>query len=359
MSEKAIEGEWIGSPSKALQKDIAKVNREYELSTDDNKTAAERKMSKCNHAIKCGQGLLKIKQEVGHGSSAANKDVENGGWKGLFSNENLGLKGGENLRFSFEIEQARLYMRTAKQPKLTRHIVRSGSAENFNLDATIKAISAASPELLERYDDKKKAEKEAEREADLARQAEEIAAGKLNTPPGPFGIIVVDPPWPYTEHGSNPLDTHGHRAANPYPEMSLDEIRADGLIEVAGKADDDCVLWLWTTHKFMRHSFELLDAWGFEDKAILTWVKNKMGLGNWLRSKSEFCIMAIKGKPTIALTNQTTVLNGKAREHSRKPDEFYVLVESLCLNESKKYDRFARELRDDWECSGNDPQKFQ
>jgi len=166
-------------------------------------------------------------------------------------------------------------------------------------------------------------------------------------PPGKFAVIVVDPPWPY----GTSYDQEGRRAASPYPEMSLEEIAGIPL-----PAGDDCMLWLWTTHAFMRHAFGLLDQWEFQEKAILTWVKDRMGLGQWLRSQSEFCIMAVKGKPQITLTSQTTVVAGKLREHSRKPDEFYALVESLCPG--RKLDYFSREKREGWAQVGNEPNKF-
>jgi len=182
--------------------------------------------------------------------------------------------------------------------------------------------------------------------ADLQKQAEEISQLKNNFDKK-YHVIVLDPPWGYgTEY-----DPNGRRSANPYPEMSLEEIKNIDI-----PANNDCVLWLWTTHKFMRHSFDLLDAWGFEDKAILTWVKDRMGLGSWLRSQSEFCIMAVKGKPIINLTNQTTIINGKLREHSRKPDEFYEMVDSLCTG--LKIDYFSREQREGWDTYGNDDEKF-
>jgi N6-adenosine-specific RNA methylase IME4 len=182
--------------------------------------------------------------------------------------------------------------------------------------------------------------------ADLQKQAEEISQLKNNFDKK-YHVIVLDPPWGYgTEY-----DPNGRRSANPYPEMSLEEIKKIDI-----PANEDCVLWLWTTHKFMRHSFDLLDAWGFEDKAILTWVKDRMGLGSWLRSQSEFCIMAVKGKPLINLTNQTTIINGKLREHSRKPDEFYEMVDSLCTG--LKIDYFSREQREGWDTYGNDDEKF-
>jgi len=185
------------------------------------------------------------------------------------------------------------------------------------------------------------------RKEKIEQQKEEIKNGGGSLPQGVFEVIVIDPPWGYgTEY-----DPNGRRAANPYPEMSLEQIAA-----LAIPSADDCILWLWTTHKFMRNSFALLDAWGFRDVMIVTWVKDRMGLGTWLRSKSEFCIMAVKGKPTIELTNQTTVIYGKLREHSRKPDEFYEMVDSLCVG--RKLDYFSREKRDGWEQFGNDVSKF-
>jgi N6-adenosine-specific RNA methylase IME4 len=55
-----------------------------------------------------------------------------------------------------------------------------------------------------------------------------------------------------------------------------------------------------------------------------------MGNGDWLRGKTEHCLLAVRGKPVVTLTNQTTLLHAPARGHSQKPMEFYSLVESLC-----------------------------
>lgn len=189
--------------------------------------------------------------------------------------------------------------------------------------------------------------KQLQRKEYIDEQIEEIQSNKFQPPTGLFDVIVIDPPWPY----GTKYDPSGRRAANPYPEMSLDEIKAINL-----PASNDCILWLWTTHKFMRYSFDILDKWGFRDVAIVTWVKDRMGLGSWLRSQSEFCIMAVKGTPKINLTNQTTVIHGALREHSRKPDEFYQFIDSLCVG--YKLDWFSREKRDGWVSFGNDTEKF-
>jgi N6-adenosine-specific RNA methylase IME4 len=94
--------------------------------------------------------------------------------------------------------------------------------------------------------------------------------------------------------------------------------------------NDDCILWFWTTNHHMRLAYQVLDAWGFQEKTILTWVKDRMGRGDWLRGQTEHCIVAVRGKPIVELTNQTTVLHGPLRANSQKPVQFYDLVESLC-----------------------------
>lgn len=191
-----------------------------------------------------------------------------------------------------------------------------------------------------------KVRKKVRREA-LKKQKDDIDAGRVVLPPGVFQVIVVDPPWPYgTEYNPD-----GRRAASPYPEMSLAEI---GNLKLP--ADDNCVLWLWTTHAFMRASFPILDQWGFREVAILTWKKNRMGLGSWLRSQTEFCVMAVKGHPKVLLSKQTTIIEAPVREHSRKPDGFYHLVESLCIG--RRLDFFSREPRDGWEQFGSETAKF-
>jgi N6-adenosine-specific RNA methylase IME4 len=181
------------------------------------------------------------------------------------------------------------------------------------------------------------------RETKRWRTVEELRrkAESLKAPEGLYDVIVVDPPWPYgTEY-----DPEGRRCASPYPEMSLEELKRLRL-----PANENCVLWLWTTNAFMHEAFHLLEAWGFEPKTILTWVKDRIGLGDWLRGQTEHCIMAVRGRPTIRLTNQSTALFAKAGPHSRKPDEFYRLVETLCPG--SKLDYFGRETREGWAVYG-------
>ena len=179
------------------------------------------------------------------------------------------------------------------------------------------------------------------------RKIEEVDLVKKEVPPqpkGPFRVIVADPPWPY---GIRQGDIT-HRARNPYGAMSMGDIKKYLKPDLPFK---DCVLWLWTTNAFLRESFEVIEAWGFQYKTMLTWVKNKIGLGDYLRGKTEHCMMCVKGKPLIHLTNQSTALIAPSNSHSQKPKEFYSLVDALCPG--SKVELFSRvKKRDGWVLHG-------
>jgi N6-adenosine-specific RNA methylase IME4 len=237
-----------------------------------------------------------------------------------------------------------------------KQAVRSG-----NLAVSTAAAVAAMPAEKQRQivADPTKAAAKAQKEIKCAKAEErlrvkhemaaELNAAPIPLPTGCFNVIVIDPPWKYDKRA----DDATHRGGLKYPEMTPAEIAALPVIE---RADRDCVLWLWTTNAFMHDAYHCLAAWGFEPKTILTWAKDRMGTGDWLRGKTEHCLMAVRGKPTVVLTNQTTLLAAPLREHSRKPDEFFALVEALCPG--TKLEMFAREKRKGWQAWGCETEKF-
>ena len=182
----------------------------------------------------------------------------------------------------------------------------------------------------------------------IAKQAESIRA-EPRLLPGRcrYRVIVADPPWPYEKRDEDP----SHRGVLPYTTMSIEDICA---IPVFSIAHDDCILWLWVTNHHMREAFQVLDAWGFEQKTILTWVKDRMGMGDWLRGQTEHAIMATRGKPIVTLTNQTTVLYAPARGHSVKPTEFYELVETLCPAPAYAYLFSRYQHNERWDVHGDE-----
>jgi N6-adenosine-specific RNA methylase IME4 len=180
-------------------------------------------------------------------------------------------------------------------------------------------------------------------------QAEEIRNEPEPLLEGPFRVIVADPPWPYAMRRPTINDSRGYPE---YSGMTLDEITA---LPVADLAAEDAVLWLWTTNAFLPDAFQVIQSWGFQYRAALVWGKDHIGLGDWLRVQTEHCLMASRGKPVITLTNQSTLLRAPIREHSRKPEEFYTMIESLCPTPPLgRIELFARGERPGWRVWGHE-----
>lgn len=133
-----------------------------------------------------------------------------------------------------------------------------------------------------------------------------------------YGIIYADPPWAYRNKSSRGA------ADNHYPTMKLKDICA---LPVQDLAKDNCVLFMWATYPAIKEALQVIEAWGFTYKTIgFQWVKlNKngvgyfFGLGNWTRSNSEICLLAIKGKPKRKSASVSQLIISPVERHSKKP----------------------------------------
>lgn len=203
------------------------------------------------------------------------------------------------------------------------------------------------------YTEVKAAEKKAERIETIQKQMTAIEAGELPELKGLYDVIAIDPPWPYEGESKSvtSYDANGRRVANPYPEMSIEQIKNIEL-----PLTDNSIVFLWTTHKFLPDAFDILKEWGMEYKATLVWDKQKIGMGAWLRMQCEFCLVGIKGKPYWDNTTYRDILSEARREHSRKPDGFFDMVDAITMGRKLEY--FSREKRKGWEVFGNDTGKF-
>ena len=195
-------------------------------------------------------------------------------------------------------------------------------------------------------------------------QKKEEHSGNLlfnNLPDQKYSCIVIDPPWFYELRNKDLT----HRNKIPYPPMKTEEILK---LPIGSLSDPKgTVLWLWFTNNHILEASKCVEHWNFTIKTVLTWEKvakngnTRIGTGHWLRNCTEHCILATFGKVKSfshlkKLTNQSTILHAQRREHSRKPDEFYELVEKLC--DGNKLEMFARQKRQGWEAWGNQTDFF-
>lgn len=196
--------------------------------------------------------------------------------------------------------------------------------------------------------------KKVERKQHIEQQREDIVSGKLNLPEGLYEVIVIDPPWDYGEAGGFTPDQHdsaGNRGGVDYATMSISEIKNIEL-----PATTDSVIFLWTTHKFLYSSFDILSTWGYDYKATIVWDKEKIGIGRTLRLQCEFCLLGVKGKPLLNTGSERDIIREPRREHSRKPEAFYSMVDRLTVG--RKLDYFSRQGREGWDSYGAEASKF-
>jgi N6-adenosine-specific RNA methylase IME4 len=229
--------------------------------------------------------------------------------------------------------------------------------------STFQKIAALPEEIFEREiavakDESKKrvelttsrlltAAKKYEFETNIEKQKHDIENGKLPELIGSYDVISIDPPWPYGRE----YDPNGSRVANPYPEMNIEDIKNIELSTM-----ENSIVLLWTTHMFLPHAFDILKSWNHEYKATIVWNKDKIGMGSWFRMQCEFCLLGIKGKPYWNNTTYRDIFTEPRREHSRKPDAFFKMIEEITIGRRLEY--FSREKRDGWDIYGNDVNKF-
>jgi N6-adenosine-specific RNA methylase IME4/ParB-like chromosome segregation protein Spo0J len=204
------------------------------------------------------------------------------------------------------------------------------------------------------YKEIKKEEKIIERKQDIKKQLQDIESGKLPELWGKYEVVAIDPPWAYEEKGglsSNDFNPQTTRGTTTYPTMKVNQIK-----EIDLPLTDNSVVFLWTTHAFLKDAFDILEHWNLKYKATLVWDKEKMGMGRTIRLQCEFCLIAFKGNPIFNGSSERDIIRESRREHSRKPEAFYQYVERSTIGRKLEY--FSREKRTNWEIYGNEVNKF-
>lgn len=171
-----------------------------------------------------------------------------------------------------------------------------------------------------------------------------------------YDVAVIDPPWDfelYSEAGAS------KSASAHYATMTLDAIKA---LPVGHLCRGDLLALIWCPEWLSPGDRQsVLDAWGFVYKSTLIWRKTtpagkvRMGTGYRVRTMHEPIMVATLGNPQHRAF--PSVFDGIAREHSRKPDEFYALVETV-MPLAFRADLFSRQSRPGWDCWGNEAGKF-
>lgn len=161
-----------------------------------------------------------------------------------------------------------------------------------------------------------------------------------------YQIIYADPPWQYRKGVVPP----NRKIENHYPTMNIKTI-----LSLSVPADENCILYLWTTYPFLVEGLQVINAWGFEYKSCLVWDKEIIGCGYWFRGQHEFLLVGVRGKvkaPPNSL-RISSVFRQRRSKHSQKPDEIRKLISSW-YPEEKKIELFARQKVKGWDTWGDE-----
>lgn len=173
---------------------------------------------------------------------------------------------------------------------------------------------------------------------------------------GPYSTILADPPWQFQNRTGKVAPEH--RRLLRYPTMELKEIMDLPIQEVAAARSH---LYLWVPNALLLEGLKVMEAWGFTYKTNLVWYKIRKdggpdgrGVGFYFRNVTELILFGVRGSMRTLDPGRTQVnlMSTRKREHSRKPDEIYDLVEEC--SPGPYLELFARFRRKGWHQWGNE-----
>ncbi|OGH00373.1 MAG: S-adenosylmethionine-binding protein [Candidatus Lambdaproteobacteria bacterium RIFOXYD1_FULL_56_27] len=177
-----------------------------------------------------------------------------------------------------------------------------------------------------------------------------------------FQTVLADPPWQFQNRTGKVAPEH--RRLSRYSTLTLDEIKA---LPVSNIVADPAHLYLWVPNALLPDGLAVMAAWGFTYKSNLIWQKVRKdgepdgrGVGFYFRNTTEILLFGIRGKNARTLApgrSQVNVIKSQKREHSRKPDEQYPLIESC--SSGPRIELFARGPRAGWAVWGNQSEEYQ
>jgi N6-adenosine-specific RNA methylase IME4 len=178
---------------------------------------------------------------------------------------------------------------------------------------------------------------------------------------GKFSTILADPPWRFQNRTGKVSPEHKRLVR--YPTMTLKEICE---MPVANHSEENSHLYLWVPNALLPDGLEVMKAWGFQYKTNLIWYKTRKdggpdgrGVGFYFRNVTEVLLFGVRGRLRTLKPgrSQVNLLPHRKREHSRKPAEFYDLIESC--SPGPYLELFARGRIEGWTLWGNQVDSYE
>ena len=173
-----------------------------------------------------------------------------------------------------------------------------------------------------------------------------------------FGTILADPPWRFSNRTGKMAPEH--RRLMRYETMPFQEMRD---LPIAQAAANPSHLYLWVPNALIQEGLAVMERWGFQYKTNIVWYKIRKdggpdgrGVGFYFRNVTELLLFGVRGYLRTSSPGRThvNILMTQKREHSRKPDEMYAIIEKC--SPGPYLELFARHPRDGWTQWGNEMQ---
>jgi len=175
-----------------------------------------------------------------------------------------------------------------------------------------------------------------------------------------FACVLADPPWQFVNRTGKVAPEH--RRLSRYGTMDIDAISS---LPVASIAAPTAHLYLWVPNALLPEGLRVMSAWGFQYKSNIVWRKIRKdggsdgrGVGFYFRNVTEVVLFGVRGKNARTLQpgrTQVNYLETRKREHSRKPDEIYPIIEAC--SPGPRIELFARGVRPGWTVWGNEAEE--
>lgn len=176
-----------------------------------------------------------------------------------------------------------------------------------------------------------------------------------------FATVLADPPWRFQNKTGKVAPEHKRLAR--YPTLTLAEIED---LPVQDVVEETAHLYLWVPNALLPEGLQVLRSWGFQYKTNLIWYKvrqdggpDRRGVGFYFRNVTEMLLFGVRGKHARTLApgrSQENIILSRKREHSRKPDEQYPIIEAC--SPGPFLELFARGARQGWFTWGNQSKDY-
>lgn len=177
-----------------------------------------------------------------------------------------------------------------------------------------------------------------------------------------FATVLADPPWQFKNRTGKMAPEH--KRLSRYATLTLDEIKS---LPVRSITTDTAHLYLWVPNALLSEGLEVMKSWGFTYKTNIIWYKvrkdggpDRRGVGFYFRNVTEMILFGVKGKNARTLQpgrSQENIIISRKREHSRKPDEQYDIIESCSWG--PRIELFARGTRPGWFSWGDQADEYE